>query len=112
MSTAGASHVTVEPLSQDVEDIFRQHYQLVYRTAYGVTGRAEDAEDVVQTIFLRLLQRNVSPDLMKNLKGYLYRAAVNLSLNIVQKQGRHGAEDVESIAAAVPITPANEAEEI
>src|SRR5947207_3972873 len=102
MSTASASHVTVEPLSQDVEDIFRQHYQLVYRTAYGVTGRAEDAEDVVQTIFLRLLKREVSPDLTKNLKGYLYRAAVNLSLNVVQTRRRSVAEDVEDLAAAIP----------
>jgi DNA helicase-2/ATP-dependent DNA helicase PcrA len=37
--------------------MFQEHYVLVYRTAYGVTGRVEDAEDVVQTIFLRLLQR-------------------------------------------------------
>src|SRR6185295_19692604 len=43
MSTASASHVIVEPLdhcNKDFEEIFRDHYLLVFRTAYGVTGRA------------------------------------------------------------------------
>jgi RNA polymerase sigma-70 factor (ECF subfamily) len=61
----------------------------VYRTAYGVTGCAEDAEDVLQTVFLKLLRRGASPDLYKNTKGYLYRAAVNLSLDILQSRQRH-----------------------
>lgn len=44
-----------EPLPQEFEDLFNEHYVLVYRTAYGVTGRVEDAENVVQTVFLRLV---------------------------------------------------------
>jgi RNA polymerase sigma-70 factor (ECF subfamily) len=69
-----------ESFPQEFEALFEEHYVLVCRTAYGVTGRVEDAEDVVQTLFLRLLQREKSPELLKNPKGYLYRAAVNLSL--------------------------------
>ena len=78
MSTETVSGVTSRPLAQDFEQIFREHYQLVYRTACRVTGSPEDAEDVLQTIFLRLLRREVPPDLQKNPKAYLYRAAVNL----------------------------------
>ena len=33
----------------------------VYRAAYRITGSAVDAEDVVQTVFLRLLQRSDVP---------------------------------------------------
>src|SRR6516225_5781416 len=84
MSTLNVSDVIVEPLDQELEGIFRDHYQMTYRTAYGVTGNAEDAEDVAQTIFLRLLRREFSPDLKKNPKAYLYRAAVNLSLNTIK----------------------------
>ena len=72
-----------EPIAQDsqeLEMLFREHYALVYRTACVVTGSPEDAEDVLQTIFLRLLRRAVPPDFHKNTKGYFYRAAVNLSL--------------------------------
>jgi len=51
---------------QELEQIFERHYELVYRTAYGVTGSVEDAEDVLQTIFLRLLGREFPPDLTKS----------------------------------------------
>src|SRR5215467_944215 len=75
-------------LAQDFEDIFREHYQLVYRTAYSVTGSRHDAEDILQTIFLRLLQRELPPDLKRSPKAYLYRAAVNLSLNTIRSRKR------------------------
>jgi RNA polymerase sigma-70 factor (ECF subfamily) len=88
MSTVKVSDVIVEPLNQELEGIFGEHYQMTYRTAYGVTGNAEDAEDVVQTIFLRLLRREFPPDLKKNPKAYLYRAAVNLSLNTIKMKKR------------------------
>jgi RNA polymerase sigma-70 factor (ECF subfamily) len=75
-------------LAQEFEEIFRKHYQLVYRTAWRVTGTPEDAEDVSQTIFLRLLRREFPPDLTKNPKSYLYRAAVNLSLDTIRLRQR------------------------
>lgn len=74
---------------EEFERFFEQHYDLTYRTAYGITRRAEDAEDVVQTIFLQLLRRDVLPDLTKNPKGYLYRAAVSLSLKTIRAQRRY-----------------------
>ena len=54
---------------QELEQIFREHYYLTYRTAYGVTGSPEDAEDVVQTIFLRLLRREFPPNIKRNPKA-------------------------------------------
>jgi hypothetical protein len=52
--------------SPDFERIFREHGALVYRTAYAVMGNREDADDVLQTVFLRLLRREFPPDLEKN----------------------------------------------
>jgi RNA polymerase sigma-70 factor, ECF subfamily len=98
MSTVTVHHLIQEPLGQQFEELFREHYQLVYRTAYGVTGRAEDAEDVLQTVFLKLMRRRTAPDFQKNPKGYLYRAAVTVSLDILQARRRHAsAEDVEGL---------------
>jgi RNA polymerase sigma-70 factor (ECF subfamily) len=76
------------PLTDQFEDLFREHYQLVYRTACAVTGSPEDAEDIVQTIFLRLLRREVRPDFHENPKGYFYKAAINLSLNTIRLRNR------------------------
>jgi RNA polymerase sigma-70 factor (ECF subfamily) len=77
-----------KPASQEFGQIFREHYDLIYRTAYSITRTAEDAEDVVQTIFLRLLRRESLPDLTSNPKGYFYRAAVNLSLKTIRSRQR------------------------
>jgi RNA polymerase sigma-70 factor (ECF subfamily) len=75
---------------------------MIYRTAYGVTGSREDAEDVLQTIFLRLLRREFSSDLGSNPKAYLYRAAVNLSLDTLRSRRRHPLVDVEHLEVAAP----------
>ena len=88
MSTVEKLDKTGTPLTQEFEDLFREHYQLVYRTACTVTGSPEDAEDVLQTIFLRLLRRAVPPDFRQNPKGYFYRAAVNLSLNTIRLRNK------------------------
>ena len=45
------------PPSADLERIFQAHHSQVFGTAYRVTGSAQDAEDVLQTVFLRLLRR-------------------------------------------------------
>jgi RNA polymerase sigma-70 factor (ECF subfamily) len=75
-------------LSQQLERIFDRHYELIYRTAYGLTGSAADAEDIVQTIFVRLLNRELPPDLSATPERYLYRAAFNLSLNTIRNKKR------------------------
>src|SRR5262245_51264740 len=73
---------------QEFEHIFREHHEFVYRTACVVTGSPEDAEDVLQTIFLRLLRRGVPPNFRKHPKAYMYRAAVNVSLNTLRSRRR------------------------
>jgi RNA polymerase sigma-70 factor (ECF subfamily) len=88
MSTVTVFDVAKPPL-QEFGQIFEEHYDLTYRTAYGITRSAQDAEDVVQTIFLQLLKRELPPDLTKNPRGYFYRAAVNLSLRTIRSRRRH-----------------------
>lgn len=80
--------VKVRPLPEELEEIFREHSKFIYRTAYRVTGNSEDAEDVLQNLFVGMLRRDLPPDFGGNPKAYLYRAAVNLSLNVVRGHGR------------------------
>jgi RNA polymerase sigma-70 factor (ECF subfamily) len=75
-------------LPQELERIYRAHAPLVYRTAWGVLGSREDAEDVVHTVFLRLLRRESPPDLQQNPKAYLYKAAVTASLDVLKAKRR------------------------
>lgn len=92
MSSATVFDVT-RSARKELEEIFREHYRFVYRTAYGVTGSAEDAEDILQNLFANLLRRELPPDLSKNPKAYLYRAAFNLSLNTIRDRVRHPSSD-------------------
>jgi len=104
MSSVRVFEVTKNPQLMEFGQIFEDHYDLTYRTAYGITRRAEDAEDVVQTVFLQLLRRELPPDLTKNPKGYFYRAAVNLSLRTIRLRQRHvltgGSEQFEASTEA------------
>jgi RNA polymerase sigma-70 factor (ECF subfamily) len=108
MSTARVSGLAVEAserdvagVEQDFEGVFREHYRSVYRTAYGVTGSAQDAEDVAQTVFLRLLHAGSSREPRRNPAAYLYRAAVNESLTLirVRQRQRRRASEAERLAA-------------
>jgi len=76
-------------LPEDFERIFNENHALVYRAAYRITGSNEDAEDVLQTLFLRLLRREILPDIEKNPKAYMHRAAINIALDIVKVRARN-----------------------
>ena len=89
MAIGAVSSVTDKPGLQEVEDLFREHHELVYRTAYSILNSAADAEDVVQSLFLRLVRRQVPPEVRTNVKGYFYRAAVNQSLDIIRSRRRY-----------------------
>jgi RNA polymerase sigma-70 factor, ECF subfamily len=88
MSTVAASEKSKMRSDRTIEEIFLEHYQLVYHTASVVTGSPEDAEDILQTIFLRLLRHAAPPDFRKDAKAYFYKAAVNVSLNTIRARKR------------------------
>ena len=110
MSTATVFSVNCDPLTEEIEEVFREHYALVYRTAFSVTGSPQDAEDVVQNLFLQILRRGFPCGLKEKPKAYLYRAAVNLSINAVRLRRRHVlTNDAERFDAAVETTDDAEA---
>ncbi|MGH9363516.1 MAG: RNA polymerase sigma factor, partial [Thermoanaerobaculia bacterium] len=49
-----------------VEALFQEHHSAVFRAAYKITGDAADAEDVLQTVFVRLLRREEELDLSES----------------------------------------------
>ncbi|PYX51237.1 MAG: hypothetical protein DMG79_03725 [Acidobacteria bacterium] len=67
-------------IPSEFDRVFRAHNGLVFRTAYRITGNAADAEDVSQTVFLRLFRRAASFEAVENEEGFLRRAAVNAAL--------------------------------
>jgi len=81
------------PFESEYEQLFREHSPMLYRTAYSLLDNAADAEDVLQTVFLRLMRSGLPAELKRNAKGYLYRAAVNASLDSIRARKRRGSTE-------------------
>lgn len=73
-------------VSLDLGRLFEEHHKLVFRAAYRVTGNATDAEDVMQSVFLRLLKSGINPREVSNTASYMYRAAVNAGLDLMRSR--------------------------
>ena len=67
----------------DLEELFLAHKDRVFRAAYRVTGSASDAEDVLQTVFLRLMRHTPGAEI-SNPGSYLHRSAVNAALDLLR----------------------------
>src|ERR1043165_2756123 len=70
----------------DLERIFREHHAMVFRAAYRITGNAGDAEDVLQTVFLRMLKRDPEAEAIGNLPSFLHRSAINAALDLMRSR--------------------------
>jgi RNA polymerase sigma-70 factor, ECF subfamily len=70
----------------DFEQVFRDNYSVVFRAAYRITGSAEDAEDVLQTVFMRLLKRDPEAEPVGNVASFLHRSAINAALDVVRSR--------------------------
>lgn len=102
---AAATHIKSVPTRpEELESLFRAHYDRVFRTAYRVTGSLGDAEDVLQTVFLRLVQRT-DLDLSPSPESYLSRAAVNASLDLLRKRSRSRAVPLDDVVAEQLASP-------
>ena len=95
---AAARKEAIPASPEKLEKIFREHHALVFRAAYRVTGNAPDAEDVLQTVFLRLLRLERGDGLSEGSPGsYLHRAAVNAALDLVRNRRTWKATPLEDV---------------
>ncbi len=88
---------------RDLESLFREHHDRIFRAAYRITGSVVDAEDVLQTVFLRLSRRS-EVNLEPNPGSYLHRAAINASLDLMRQRARTDSIPIDDVA---PILAAN-----
>ena len=70
----------------DLEGVFVAHQARVFRTAYRITGNAQDAEDVLQTVFLRLARQEEGTLDVTHASSYLYRAAINSAFDLLRSR--------------------------
>jgi RNA polymerase sigma-70 factor (ECF subfamily) len=65
-------------------ELYERHYESVFRAALRVTGNPADAEDVLQTVFMRILTRG-EVDVTEP-AAYFRRAAVNAAVDVLRRR--------------------------
>ncbi|MBL8878051.1 MAG: RNA polymerase sigma factor [Phycisphaerales bacterium] len=86
----------------DLERLFRDHRERVYRWALGLCGRHADAADICQEVFLRSLLRRPSFENESAATGWLRRVTSNIAID--RWRSRRSARLADS--RREPISPA------
>ena len=66
-----------------LERLFRQHYSEMSHLARTLLGADEDAEDTVQDVFMRLMEKDITPE-MDGIRSYLMTAVHHSCMNIIR----------------------------
>ena len=72
---------------QSLEEIYRQHVHRVYNIALNHLRNVEDAEEVVQDVFLAVQEKGMQFEGKSSLGTWIYRIAVNRSLDKLKLRG-------------------------
>lgn len=92
MRTAGSlAHAYTTDMTQpmDFADLYERHYASVYSAALRITGNPADAEDALQTVFLRVLNQGERLNITSAPEAYFRRAAANAALDVLRRRISH-----------------------
>jgi RNA polymerase sigma-70 factor (ECF subfamily) len=79
-------------------ELYERHYEAVFRAALRITGNPADAEDVLQTVFVRVLAQGGDVRDVVLPSAYFRRAAVNAAVDVLRRRELR-AESVHLIPA-------------
>lgn len=97
------------PMAREgLSQLFCEHYRRVLSAAYRITGSMADAEDIAQTVFLRIASVDSPPSASAG--SYLYRAAINGALDLLRHRKAAPASPLEDAAGIVSSTPSSSPE--
>lgn len=85
------------PRPPEFDDLYRQYSETVYLTARRITGSPQDAEDVLQTVFLRLLNRTSEALNPQVATAYFRRAATNASIDVLRRRTVHAETPIDGL---------------
>jgi RNA polymerase sigma-70 factor (ECF subfamily) len=79
-------------------ELYQRHYEAVFRAALRVTGNPADAEDILQTVFVRVLARGGDVEDLELPAAYFRRAAVNAAVDVLRRRELHAESAVDEHA--------------
>ncbi|HNP98490.1 MAG TPA: sigma factor, partial [Bacteroidia bacterium] len=66
------------------ESLFRNHYQPLCRYATTLVNDPDEAEEIVQQVFIQIWERRGALEINLSIQAYLYKAVRNSSLNKIK----------------------------
>ena len=88
---------------EEVEEAFERYGPMVYRRARSILGNDEEARDVVQDVFIKVLSgRLKSKD--GQVAGWLQTVTTHACFNLVRNRGRRAALLAERLRKDEPMT--------
>jgi RNA polymerase sigma-70 factor, ECF subfamily len=73
--------------AQAFTELVVRYQRPVYRAAFWILHRSEDADDIAQTVFLKAAERIADYDPRYKFFSWIYRIAVNEALNVQRRRG-------------------------
>jgi RNA polymerase sigma-70 factor (ECF subfamily) len=70
-----------------INDVYEKYHSVLCFFAYKYTKSYSEAEDVVHSVFEKLLEKSVNLENDQALKSYLFSAVRNASLNHIKRDG-------------------------
>src|SRR5262245_6117334 len=98
--------MTSTPALTGFAGLYERHYEAVFRAALRVTGRPADAEDVLQTVFLRVLSGSEQDAAAERPAAYFRRAAVNAAVDLLRRRAVHAETAYDDRAPHAAVEPA------
>jgi RNA polymerase sigma-70 factor (ECF subfamily) len=91
--TTAITHIDDLPISMPTRapvaglaELYERHSEAVFRAALRVTGNPADAEDVLQSVFLRVMARGGTVEDVELPDAYFRRAAVNAAVDVLRRR--------------------------
>ena len=91
-----------------IAELYERHFEAVFRAALRVTGNPADAEDVLQTVFLRVIARGARSGDVEDVAlpaAYFRRAAVNAAVDVLRRRELHAESAYDEAAPHAAVQP-------
>src|ERR1700749_3625001 len=73
----------------EFEALFKAHFRELHAYAYSLVNDWDNAEELVQGLFLKLWERNDWTGIHTSVKSYLYKSVYHESLNLMRRKKVH-----------------------
>ena len=80
----------------EFEILFRQHYQALCHFAFGLVADMDQAEDLVQQVFIGVWEKRAQMDPARSLKSYLYTSVRNRAINHIRNTRKFSSQILDS----------------